>query len=689
MNTSGRYWAVLLSVAAAGWIASAAPSHAQVTPLDASCRSAIYKHASKLGRTAMKAVDACIKDVLKGKLEPTTDCNSISTADAAQQGKVTAASGRLEEGILSRCTDSDNAAALAAFANCPSPGALADAGGATSGVDDFAELVQCQIDLDTLGIEPLRRSILNPDAERILARSDASLIAKCATAVATKATKLWIAVSRERGKCQIAKDDAGGSYDYQCPTDDDHGRILSVSKKLQDGIAKACGNGALSSERLPLLGSCGSDAATIGTCVADAVLKNAGGLTASSFAFSGICPTSVALNIKSNGRDGEPPGATSLDFGWTGWRHGQDFNDSRAGVSLSCAGSDCGSCAVSANCESGNCRCENDSSIQCSTPFATGGPCGDDLCAVYLAPPVARLGAAPVCVLETIRTPLSGTADVGSGQSSVTLSITERLHLGIGWPQSCPTCSGTEIGSTGTCDGGARDGLPCTTDARNESFGNVSYDCPPAPASDLTGTTLQFRMTLTTTDRSLAFDDACDVAAGNCACGACSLDPLTPCENDAVCTAAGLGACTDGGGEPRKPNDCTDGVCSSDPGGAPGQGICHAGPIEKYCDGILHANGDPAVHCDASPDDCEAVLAGSCTLSRKRPCYSDPITASGLAGSARTKLVSVFCAAPSALVAVNSTDGLPGAGRMQLDIGLIAYCPDGVTAYELGGNNCP
>jgi len=48
------------------------------------------------------------------------------------------------------------------------------------------------------------------------------------------------------------------------------------------------------------------------------------------------------------------------------------------------------------------------------------------------------------------------------------------------------SCTGASIGIGGTCSGGQRNGLACTTDAINAAFGNVSYDCPPTTAANVT-----------------------------------------------------------------------------------------------------------------------------------------------------------------------------------------------------------
>ena len=52
-------------------------------------------------------------------------------------------------------------------------------------------------------------------------------------------------------------------------------------------------------------------------------------------------------------------------------------------------------------------------------------------------------------------------------------------------------------------------------------------------------------------------------------------------------------------------------------------------------------------------------------------------------------LVSAFCSSMTASGGVNGAYGLPGPGRVALDLDFTAYCSDGTTEFELGGANCP
>lgn len=665
---------------------------AQVTAEDAACRAALRKNAFKLGVTTMRTIDACIKDALAGNVPADKDCNTWTVADSG--GQIAGAIAKLRSGIHPTCLALP-ADIVAGATQCPSPGDASDAGGATDALDTLDELADCQGDINTEGIEPLRKYILSPSVERILAHPNASNIAKCANAIGKGATKLWSVLSKERGKCQSASDEEAGPYGYGpggsgC-YDYDRGRIASAVTKLKHRIKKACGDTGLTTSELALLGTCGdSNITVIQACVPQAVKKKANGVTASSYEFTGVCPVAAKLSANAGAAGGEVRSRTSLDTGWTGLGHDAEIvNGFAAWVNLDCS-DDCGSCAITANCDEDNCRCNNDPSIRCHTPFATGGVCGGtNVCDVHFGPPLPlAAGGVATCVTNIIKQELVGSGDAGRGTSMTEVKDIAKVFLGISQTAPCPTCTGATVGANGICNGGQRNGLACETSAVSPAFGNVSYDCPPELAKNATGAGLELRFSLTSGSVSLPFGDACDspLDALNCACGACSLNPLIPCQTDDDCL--GFGTCNNAGGPARQPNACSDLNCSFDADAGPGEGSCDAGPTDRFCDGALKGNGDGFVTC-ASNADCAASVGGTCSLSKRRPCFLDPIAATGVAGTEGAELVTVFCSGPTTAPGVNAAGGIPGPTRLRLDLDYTTYCPDRLTHYEFNGANCP
>lgn len=677
-------------IAAAALVATAGTASAQITKEEAGCRAAIQKNSQKLGSTVNKTVDGCWKSVLGGKIAANTVCNSMA---ADGKGKIAGAIGKVGPGVDKKCVPADVPTLIAtSYPNCPSPADGADAGGATTGVDTFAELSACEVDINSDAVFTLRDYILRPNAAAILAHPNVKGITACVNAIAKGATGIWNATSKERGKCQATSDKAAGPYAYGCSTFDANGKIAGAVTKLADGITKSCA--PLSAAELGLVGTCSTSTAANGilACVSNAAKKNASGATAAAFEFAGVCPSEVQVSVRSGTGGGAVLSSTALDAGWTGFGHDADVVDGfKARVNLSCSSNDCSSCTVTSNCDEGNCRCSNDPTIVCSTPFVAGGPCGAGTCEVHFGPPLAlAAGGVATCVTNIIKTELVGTADAGTGESNTVVNNIAKVHTGGTATQlvPCPTCSGATIGAVGTCAGGENNGDPCTTNAVNPTFGNTSYDCPPATATNVTGAGLKIDLTLTDGVVSLPFGDSCDAPLGAlaCACGGCSLDPLKACKVDADCV--GFGTCNNAGGPPRQPNGCADLTCNAD-GAGTGEGTCNAGPDDTYCDGKTKASGEGYVTCLTNADCGPAVGGGTCSLTKQRDCYLNPITADGVAGIDGAELVSTFCSGPTTSASVNSAGGIPGAGRVRLEFNFNGLCSDGVTPYELGGSNCP
>ena len=201
----------------------------------------------------------------------------------------------------------------------------------------------------------------------------------------------------------------------------------------------------------------------------------------------------------------------------------------------------------------------------------------------------------------------------------------------------------------------------------------MSLDCPPGQLDNISGSGLYIPLDLTTGASSLAFENACDAPLGflECACGQCSGDTSLPCRNDGECAAAGAGSCTSiGAGVARVPNDCSDGDCF-DLGD--GKGTCLAGPVDTFCDGLLDADGEGFIGCTNNTDcaavgsNCPGNDCGTCTETRQRSCFVNPIVAQGTPDTENPITVSTFCLPPTNNAAINGTSGSPGPVRVTVD----------------------
>jgi hypothetical protein len=255
-------------------------------------------------------------------------------------------------------------------------------------------------------------------------------------------------------------------------------------------------------------------------------------------------------------------------------------------------------------------------------------------------------GNTPACAVNRVSAQVEGLANVDTGEADVTVSLAAVVHLGINLSTPCPSCGGkctappANVGLScardvdcdttpptsgdgvcgnydatindglrgGTCFGGKDAGLSCDIQGVNASFpapggGGSSLDCFPDPGKNVSGSGLKIRLeSSTTTVQSLASNIDCGFqgvpgAEYLCPCSACDNDPRAGCSSDADCTGGGVCKHFFSNGVPL-PNQCTNFDCS-DLGGA--QGECTTGPNDRYCDGILRADGDGFVSCLSMP----------------------------------------------------------------------------------------
>jgi hypothetical protein len=146
---------------------------------------------------------------------------------------------------------------------------------------------------------------------------------------------------------------------------------------------------------------------------------------------------------------------------------------------------------------------------------------------------------------------------------------------------------------------------------------------------------------------------------------------------------------TDGASSPVE-NNCDDGVCNSTGGG---EGECNTGPDDKYCDGVLRANEEGFISCGSNAD-CAAVNigidGGTCSLTKRRECFLDPITATGTMNASTPKGVATFCIGKTANTGINSVAGLPGPGRVINQASARTFCASNpAVQYTPGVGGCP
>jgi hypothetical protein len=451
---------------------------------------------------------------------------------------------------------------------------------------------------------------------------------------------------------------------------------------------------------------------------------NAGnGLEICSLSCTCACPARISFT----GDAADP--VSVLDSGWTGIAHRAPvISNGNVTVAVSCSatGRPCGTCATSgpiANTEANqiqNQRCSNDTSIACTDDSAcTGGTCefffGSNL-------PLAA-GGVTTCVVNQFNGPITGTAEIETGEAATTALLTSRVYNGIAIDNPCPRCVGdttlNDGAANGTCDGGTRINLACDgngTVPGRPDFGTTSLDCPPNPAGliatlaiNLSSETNEVAKTLTTDSPN------CGNSLGDkCLCDTCNNAAATPCTSNADCpdpagpigpicggkrclsgTNAGAACsanseCPGGScarpGEPTKPSSCVDDTTvtnrvleCADPDGD-GEGDCTVGPTDTNCSVASgHAQrgcitdadcGGTAGSCESLPRHCFLTGGGTFQPSGKND-GTDSLTAIGVADPpvndvSHPTLASVFCVGPTGSSSVNNVAGLPGPGRVTL-----------------------
>jgi hypothetical protein len=300
------------------------------------------------------------------------------------------------------------------------------------------------------------------------------------------------------------------------------------------------------------------------------------------------------------------------------------------------------------------------------------------------------------------------------------------------------------------CDVGATNASFPAAGSLPSGGGRYSLDCLPAVGVNVSGTGLAITLNQTTGTSSLASALDCDgddLGTDQCPCLSCSRDSTIACSADAECTAQGnfcsvytqptfydcsvngdcgnvsLGTCTAFGNTrcsgafnklcatntdcgPQSAGACVPSTCSSigSAGTIPasnacdgaacsdtgnGEGQCTTGPDDKFCDGVVRADGTGISACFDNTD-CASFGAGACTLARRRNCFVDPIVATGDPDPGIPIVATTFCAPPGTNNPVNTVVGWPGPNRLISQQSSTAWCAsDHGVAYVPGVGGCP
>jgi len=685
----------IAAVVSAALFVSAVPASAQVSLDDAKCRSSFQKSLTKYNATIHKAIAGCWKDVFKGKLPTDTDCNTLGVADA--KGKAGKAKLKLEDqigGDKTKCKDDVNSVALAEFSGgCPSP--------AAGPISSWLEARDCAIAITEFQADQAWRFSFDPPEADVIEIVNDKALNGCASAIQKSIIKLAATAAKERGKSQATSDKLAGSYDFLAGNSDDGDKIANAEAKLASSIESKCGG--LSKGELAALNSCRSETSGLEQCLTGVWERNGSGVASMAYEQAGICPATVIITADAGKGGGRRLNETRFDAGWTGIGHDVDLTDGfKVPLSLSCADSTCGTCSPTLLCDPvvNNCRCSNDVTVACTMPNTADPACGGGNCDYLLSPPLPLSASnAPACAINKIVSELVAAVptDIGAGTTTTGLDVKAVVHSGIAQNRPCPVCSGAAIGDMGTCTGGSRNGLSCRTDAIHFAFGRTSYDCPPDPGANVSGSGLTLNLVLSDAPPDLTMGTDCTFGGGGsglkCACAICTGGGNIPCNGDGDCP--GGETCTSpGSGQQTQPNDCSDLICTDRE--------CAAGASNDfvtYCDGYVRGDGQGILTCTSNADCitydpiCPNGDCGTCTLSAIRPCFTsggpgEVISGSGVPGTDGAVLASNFCIPPSSSTSINAASGLPGPARIFMTLRYDNRCPNDDPWQFPGGSNC-
>lgn len=716
---------------------------AALTAAEIACRDSIAKSIASYTASVSKVVLTCHQRRSAGKRPIDDDCNDVDQADA--RGVLAGRRAQVLGTIVSACAGAESL--LAGYTGCPAPASSVDDAGASAGIDGFEEVGDCVLALADAHAGALARDAQGDPAQRLL-----DPLRKCQGKLGKGVNLVTRAYLQERRRCQKLKDNAGGGMPYACDSVDSRGRIAKSRSRFEAKVRVACAFspevvaklGACAADSASLLacarssadahaadliksayelsgdtstttttlppvttttlppvttttlpsGACGSTFPQCdGSCPSGYACASSGSACNCVASGTGPCaPATIRRTI--HAKYATPPTGTSLSTGWSGNTHDVDVPDRTGDVVDATCDGNCENCVISLNVQAGNpasnCRCTSDSAKTC-TAINGSDPdsCGslDPTCRCYFSAPLPLSTAGtPACVVNRIRQDYSGTLNLRTGEWSDSIRLAAVVYLGLSQTAPCPTCVGDSTANDGIRDGTCSGGLSssaCDANGVHATFGATSFDCLPTSATNISGTGLLLDLPFSTGSRSLAAALPCDTPAGElCPCRVCTGNGNLGCASDAECAAAGAGTCTAGGGAGVNLNQCENFQCNA-------SGQCATGPVDMYCDGVVHPDGRGFIPCTGDPD-CSANSAGTCTVADVRRCFPDPITSSGTPDVYEPVSAALFCIAPTSNVAVNLAAGLPGPGRLVLSFNADIRCQsDPSLIYEFpAGANC-
>ncbi|TMA96389.1 MAG: hypothetical protein E6J70_16065 [Deltaproteobacteria bacterium] len=215
--------------------------------------------------------------------------------------------------------------------------------------------------------------------------------------------------------------------------------------------------------------------------------------------------------------------------------------------------------------------------------------------------PNASTPATSSCVVNRVAQNATGSGNCTNGSANVNIPLFSDIYLtgdllsNVPGIQPCPVCL------NGTCNGGPRNGLPCTP-GDSASLGAAyptSHDCPPPPSLFIGSLGIPFSLsTGTQTKTSVDLPAQQFVFCGFCANSVAFQNPPVPCTSDTNCSAAS--------GFP---------TCRQRTGGAFGQAartITETGSPAGVClgDGAAHNATEVSVFCIPPSFNATADAAG-------------------------------------------------------------------------------
>jgi hypothetical protein len=402
---------------------------------------------------------------------------------------------------------------------------------------------------------------------------------------------------------------------------------------------------------------------------------------------------------------------SEIDLGWTGIAHDSELP---SGFSLDLTvvkrcGGDGAVCSANTDCEESvaceaTCDCNHDASCELTSvtenrclityePCSQNSDCGEfsSVCRELFAPPISiSSGGTPVCWQMSLLDPLTGTADLASGEWTFATRVETRISLGIQLDMPCPSCGAASqnpsVGDSFFCEGGLAPGEECRVDATSPIFGGTSYDCPPQIAfstgpnpfvlrfSDATSGEITRTAELPCSNFSFRSNplnapanpgkclDNNSACTSNADCRRCTEDPTTTCTTDTQCT--GKGSCAEAPDQPItcgfwchcgfcngnaslpcfETIDCPQGeTCQVGPGTGSAQNAPQQKPNDCSNDQFLcgevepercattelgQCSEQPYRSCQSGSTTCEDNNAGLCIV-ESRPCFESRITRSG------------------------------------------------------------